>query len=74
MIWLGAYFKAYTLGHISRMRAGLCLPFWLCLGVPKWPQKGEKQYKKPAFWLFWTIPPNRMGLMFYLGAFLMLKH
>jgi hypothetical protein len=27
LIWLWAYFKAKTLGHTSRLLAGLCVPF-----------------------------------------------
>ena len=34
-IWLVAYFLAYTFGHKSRPLAGLCVPFWVHLGVPK---------------------------------------
>jgi hypothetical protein len=26
-------------------------------------ENGQKQHKKTVFWLFWTISPERMGLM-----------
>jgi hypothetical protein len=33
-IWLGAHFEANTLGHTSSPPAGLCVLFWVHLGVP----------------------------------------
>jgi hypothetical protein len=38
LISLGPYFQAKTLGHTSRPLVGLCLPFWVYLGVPKCPK------------------------------------
>ena len=38
-------------------------PFWVHLGVPKWPPKWKNYHKKTVFWLFWTISPKRMGLI-----------
>jgi hypothetical protein len=37
MIWLGAYFYAQTLGYTFCPLTGLCISFWVHLGVPKWP-------------------------------------
>ena len=65
LIWLGAYFKAETLGHTSCPLAGLCVPFWVHLGVPKCPKK----HRKTIFWLFWTISLTRMGLLIQLGVY-----
>jgi hypothetical protein len=45
MIWLGPYFQALTLGHMSGPHVGLCKPFWFHLGLPKWPE----QHKKTLF-------------------------
>jgi hypothetical protein len=70
LIWLGAYFKAETLAHTSRSLAGLCVPFWVHLGVPKCPKTAEK---KTNFWLIWTISPTRMGLLIWLGTFFQAK-
>jgi hypothetical protein len=38
LIWLGAYFQAKTLGHTYYPLAGLGVPFWVHLGVPKCPK------------------------------------
>jgi hypothetical protein len=38
LIWLGAYFQARTLGHTAQLLWGLCVPFWVHLGVPKCPK------------------------------------
>jgi hypothetical protein len=44
MIWLGAFFQVLTLGHTSCPLAGLRVPFWILLGVPKWPKTAKKNY------------------------------
>jgi hypothetical protein len=49
MICLGAYFYALILGHTSRLLAGLCVPFWIHLGMLQWLQNGQKQHKKNCF-------------------------
>jgi hypothetical protein len=46
LIWLGAYFQAHELGHISCPLGNLWRPFWVDLGVPKWPPLKQKQQKK----------------------------
>jgi hypothetical protein len=38
MIWLAAYFQAWTLEHTSCLLANLCVAFWVHLGVPKCPE------------------------------------
>jgi hypothetical protein len=43
LISLGPYFQAKTLDHISRPLAGLCLPFWVHLGLPKCPKIAPKK-------------------------------
>jgi hypothetical protein len=48
MIWLGACYLVLTLGHTSRPLANLWGPFWVDLGVPKWPRK-KKQHRKKQF-------------------------
>jgi hypothetical protein len=40
LIWLGAYFQAYTLGHTFYLLSGLCVLFWVHLGMPKCPKTG----------------------------------
>jgi hypothetical protein len=44
LIWLEAYFKAKTLRHTSRPVAGICIPFWIHLRVPKCPKTAYKHY------------------------------
>jgi hypothetical protein len=44
MIRLRAYFQAQTLGHTSNPLVGLCVPFWVSLGVPKCPKTAYKLY------------------------------
>jgi hypothetical protein len=38
LIWLGAYFQTKTLSHTAKLLWGLCVPFWVHLGVPKCPK------------------------------------
>jgi hypothetical protein len=44
LIWLEAYFKAKTIGHTSRPIAGICVPFWIHMRVPKCPKTAYKNY------------------------------
>jgi hypothetical protein len=64
LIWLGPYFQVKTLGHTFRPVTGLCVLFWVHLGVPKCP----KQHRKTIVCLFWTISSTRMDLLIWLGA------
>jgi hypothetical protein len=52
MIQYGAFFKAYMLGRMSCPLAGLLSPFWVILGVPKWPKNSPKWPKQPIFWVW----------------------
>jgi len=52
-IWLGAFFQTKTLGHTFCLRAGLCVPFWVHLGLHKCP-------KTAFFRLFWLFSFTRM--------------
>jgi hypothetical protein len=58
MIWLGTYFEALTLGHTSLPLAGLYVPFWVHLGLPKCPRTAKKILFPGCFGLFllqeWT--------------------
>jgi hypothetical protein len=42
LIWLGAHFQAKTLGHTSRLLAGLCVPFLGPSGGAQMPSKDHK--------------------------------
>jgi hypothetical protein len=44
LIWLRAYFLAKTLGHISCRLIGICISFWVRIGVPKCPKTALKNY------------------------------
>jgi hypothetical protein len=66
LIWLGAFFQTKTLGHTFCLRAGLCVPFWVHLGLPKCP-------KTAFFRLFWLFSFTRMGLLILLGAYFQAK-
>jgi hypothetical protein len=63
IIWLGAYFKVQTLGHMCHQLADLWIPVWVHLRVLKWPQNEKKTQHKNLF------SPKRMGLMIWLGAY-----
>jgi hypothetical protein len=49
MLWLGAYLEADTLGHTLSPLSNLWRPFWVDLGVPKWPPKNKSSIKKKSF-------------------------
>jgi hypothetical protein len=42
IIWLGTYFYVQTLGRTSCPLADFRVPFWIYLGVPKWPSHEQK--------------------------------
>jgi hypothetical protein len=58
MIWSEAYFYAGTLCHISWLSAGIFVPFWVHIGVPKQPQKVEKNIKNLFSGCFKKNGPN----------------
>jgi hypothetical protein len=62
------------LDHTSHPLANLWGPFWVDLGVPKWPRKKQEQKKEKdkVFRLFWTIYPKRMVNDFVRSLFLSL--
>jgi hypothetical protein len=72
MIWLGAYFQALTLGHISCPLADICIPFWVHSGVPRWPPNGKNR-KKPCFLVdldhsFYSKMPNDLVKGLFLSS------
>jgi hypothetical protein len=63
MIWLGAYFQAWT--YIPPTFE----PFHDFLGPFGGAKIPQDSIQKSIIWLFWTISPRTMGLMIWLGTY-----
>jgi hypothetical protein len=59
LIWLGPFFSSKDIGPIHLQV--FVYHFGSIGGCPNAP----KQHKITIFWVFWTVPPNKMGLLIW---------